>query len=96
MTRSWSITVGYNSPSICRLFGSFVHKGMRNVTLADLNIDDVEIVNPGATRSIIVLPTEGPEAGSKVIKTLLALTNLAALRYLGEKYRRSDFGGVNR
>ena len=62
---------------------------MRNVTLADLNIDDVEIVNPGVTRAIIVLPTEGPEAGSKVI------TNLAAFRYLGEKYRRSGFGGVN-
>jgi voltage-gated potassium channel Kch len=40
-----------------------------------INIDDVQIVNPGAARSIIVLPPEGPEADSKVIKTILALTN---------------------
>jgi len=40
-----------------------------------INIDDVEIVNPGGARSIIVLPPEGPEADSKVIKTILALTN---------------------
>jgi len=40
-----------------------------------INIDDVQIVNPNEARSIIVLPPEGPEADSKVIKTLLALTN---------------------
>jgi len=40
-----------------------------------INIDDLEIVNPGAARSIIVLPDEGPEADSKVIKNILALTN---------------------
>src|SRR5215216_6623222 len=40
-----------------------------------INIDDVEIVNPGGARSIIVLPPEEPEADSKVIKTILALTN---------------------
>jgi len=40
-----------------------------------IKIDDVEIVNPNEARSIIVLPPEGPEADSKVIKTVLALTN---------------------
>lgn len=40
-----------------------------------INIDDVEIVNPGAARSIIVLPPEDDGADSRVIKTLLALTN---------------------
>ena len=40
-----------------------------------INIDDVEIVNPGGARAIIVLPPEEPEADSKVIKTILALTN---------------------
>jgi ion channel POLLUX/CASTOR len=40
-----------------------------------INIDDVEIVNPNESRSIIVLPPEEPEADSKVIKTILALTN---------------------
>jgi len=40
-----------------------------------INIDDVQIVNPNEARSIIVLPPEGPEADSKVIKTILALTN---------------------
>src|SRR5215207_11691620 len=40
-----------------------------------INIDDVEIVNPGESRSIIVLPPDEPEADSKVIKTILALTN---------------------
>src|ERR687890_491808 len=40
-----------------------------------INIDDVEIVNPNESRSIIVLPPEDPEADSKVIKTILALTN---------------------
>jgi voltage-gated potassium channel Kch len=40
-----------------------------------INIDDVEIVNPDQARSIIVLPPDGPEADSKVIKTILALTN---------------------
>jgi voltage-gated potassium channel Kch len=40
-----------------------------------INIDDVEIVNPGGARSIIVLPPEDNGADSRVIKTLLALTN---------------------
>jgi voltage-gated potassium channel Kch len=40
-----------------------------------INIDDVEIVNPDEARSIIVLPPEGAEADSKVIKTVLAITN---------------------
>ena len=40
-----------------------------------INIDDVELVNPGGARSIIVLPPEGPEADSKTIKTVLAITN---------------------
>jgi len=40
-----------------------------------INIDDVEIVNPNEARSILVLPPEGPGADSKVIKTVLALTN---------------------
>jgi voltage-gated potassium channel Kch len=40
-----------------------------------INIDDVEIVNPNEARSIIVLPPEGDEADSRVIKTILALTN---------------------
>ena len=40
-----------------------------------INIDDVAIVNPNEARSIIVLPPEEPEADSKVIKTILALTN---------------------
>jgi ion channel POLLUX/CASTOR len=40
-----------------------------------INIDDVEIVNPDEARSIIVLPPEGDEADSRVIKTVLALTN---------------------
>src|SRR5215217_7170024 len=34
-----------------------------------------EIVKANEARSIIVLPPEGPEADSKVIKTILALTN---------------------
>ncbi|MDQ3912849.1 MAG: potassium transporter TrkA, partial [Actinomycetota bacterium] len=40
-----------------------------------INIDDVQIVNPGGARSIIVLPPEEDEADSRVIKTVLALTN---------------------
>ncbi|MCA1707070.1 MAG: potassium transporter TrkA [Actinobacteria bacterium] len=40
-----------------------------------INIDDVELVNPNDARSIIVLPPEGEEADSRVIKTILALTN---------------------
>jgi voltage-gated potassium channel Kch len=40
-----------------------------------IDIDDLEIVNPHEARSIIVLPPEGGEADSRVIKTILALTN---------------------
>jgi voltage-gated potassium channel Kch len=40
-----------------------------------INIEDVGIVNPDEARSIVVLPPEDEEADSRVIKTVLALTN---------------------
>jgi ion channel POLLUX/CASTOR len=40
-----------------------------------INIEDVGIVNPNEARSIVVLPPEEEEADSRVIKTVLALTN---------------------
>src|SRR5215217_4663680 len=40
-----------------------------------IDIDDLERVNPHEARSIIVLPPEGEDADSQVIKTILALTN---------------------
>jgi ion channel POLLUX/CASTOR len=40
-----------------------------------IDIEDIEIVNPNEARSIVVLPPEGEEADSRVIKTVLALTN---------------------
>jgi voltage-gated potassium channel Kch len=40
-----------------------------------IDIDDLELVNPHDARSIIVLPPEGVDADSRVIKTILALTN---------------------
>ena len=40
-----------------------------------IDIDDLERVNPHEARSIIVLPPEGEDADSRVIKTILALTN---------------------
>ncbi len=40
-----------------------------------IDIDDLELVNPHEARSIIVLPPEGENADSRVIKTILALTN---------------------
>jgi voltage-gated potassium channel Kch len=40
-----------------------------------IDIDDLERVNPHKARSIIVLPPEGEDADSQVIKTILALTN---------------------
>ncbi len=40
-----------------------------------IDVDDLEIVNPHEARSIIVLPPEGEDADSRVIKTILALTN---------------------
>jgi voltage-gated potassium channel Kch len=40
-----------------------------------IDIDDLELVNPHEARSIIVLPPEGEDADSRVIKTILALTN---------------------
>jgi ion channel POLLUX/CASTOR len=40
-----------------------------------IDVGDLEIVNPHDARSIIVLPPEGEDADSRVIKTLLALTN---------------------
>ena len=40
-----------------------------------IDIDDLELVNPHEARSIIVLPPEGGDADSRVIKTILALTN---------------------
>jgi len=42
---------------------------------APIDIDDLELVNPNDARSIIVLPPEGGDADSRVIKTILALTN---------------------
>src|ERR687897_1611504 len=42
---------------------------------APIDIDDLELVNPHDARSIIVLPPEGEDADSRVIKTILALTN---------------------
>jgi voltage-gated potassium channel Kch len=38
-------------------------------------VDDLELVNAHDARSIIVLPPEGEDADSRVIKTILALTN---------------------
>ena len=40
-----------------------------------IDIDDLELVNPHEARSIIVLPPEEGDADSRVIKTILALTN---------------------
>ena len=40
-----------------------------------INIEDIGIVNPDEARSIVVLPPEDEEADSRVIKTVLALTN---------------------
>ena len=40
-----------------------------------INIEDIAIVNPDRARSIVVLPPEDGEADSRVIKTVLALTN---------------------
>src|SRR5215204_1556341 len=40
-----------------------------------IDVDDLELVNPHDARSIIVLPPEGEDADSRVIKTILALTN---------------------
>ena len=40
-----------------------------------IDVDDIEIVNPHDARSIIVLSPEDEEADSRVIKTILALTN---------------------
>jgi voltage-gated potassium channel Kch len=49
-----------------------------------INIEDVGIVNPNEARSIVVLPPEDGEADSRVIKTVLALTNNPGRR--GEPY----------
>ena len=40
-----------------------------------IDIDDLELVNPHEAQSIIVLPPEGEDPDSRVIKTILALTN---------------------
>jgi ion channel POLLUX/CASTOR len=40
-----------------------------------IDVDDLELVNPHDARSIIILPPEGEDADSRVIKTILALTN---------------------
>ncbi|MDQ4127157.1 MAG: NAD-binding protein [Actinomycetota bacterium] len=40
-----------------------------------IDIDDLELVNPHEARAIIILPPEGEDADSRVIKTVLALTN---------------------
>jgi len=44
-------------------------------TGSSLNLQDLEIVNPRTSRSIIVLAPEGDNPDSEVIKTILALTN---------------------
>ena len=49
-----------------------------------INIENVGIVNPNEARSIIVLPPEDEEADSRVIRTVLALTNNPDRR--GEPY----------
>src|SRR5215210_6100488 len=40
-----------------------------------IDVGQLELVNPHDARSIIVLPPEGEDADSRVIKTILALTN---------------------
>src|SRR5215210_7162379 len=40
-----------------------------------IDVGDLDLVNPHDARSIIVLPPEGEDADSRVIKTILALTN---------------------
>jgi len=40
-----------------------------------IDLTDLEIANPHSTRSIIILPPEGGDPDSVVIKTVLALTN---------------------
>ena len=49
-----------------------------------INIEDIGIVNPNEARSIVVLPPEDEQADSRVIKTVLALTNNPDRR--GEPY----------
>jgi voltage-gated potassium channel Kch len=40
-----------------------------------IDVDDLELANPHDARSIIVLPPEGEDADSRVIKAILAVTN---------------------
>lgn len=44
-------------------------------TGSPIDLMDVEIANPHAARSIIILAPEGPDPDSEVIKTILAITN---------------------
>jgi ion channel POLLUX/CASTOR len=44
-------------------------------TGSPIDLDDLEIVNPHAARSIIILSPEGDAPDSQVIKSILALTN---------------------
>jgi voltage-gated potassium channel Kch len=40
-----------------------------------IDLNDLEIINPQGSKAIIILPPEGPEADSIVIKTILAIAN---------------------
>jgi voltage-gated potassium channel Kch len=44
-------------------------------TGSPMDLDDLDIANPAAARSIVVLGPEGDDPDSQVIKTLLAITN---------------------
>jgi voltage-gated potassium channel Kch len=65
-----------------------------------IDIDDLELVNPHEARSIIVLPPEGGDADSRVIKTILALTNNPNRRkepyHIVSRMRESENMGVAR
>jgi ion channel POLLUX/CASTOR len=65
-----------------------------------IDIDDLELVNPHEARSIIVLPPEGEDADSRVIKTILALTNNPIRRrepyHIVSRMREPENVGVTR
>ena len=65
-----------------------------------IDIDDLELVNPHEARSIIVLPPEGGDADSRVIKTILALTNNPSRRrepyHIVSRMREPENVGVAR
>ncbi|HZA47280.1 MAG TPA: hypothetical protein VE568_18600 [Rubrobacter sp.] len=65
-----------------------------------IDIDDLELVNPHEARSIIVLPPEGEDADSRVIKTILTLTNNPSRRrepyHIVSRMREPENVGVAR